>query len=190
MKKTAKNKSTAKRAQPDTIKLTIDALDNDGIGLAPYENKIAVVQGAFPAETHGAEVEHIGRTHIFTHLRRVLRNSPQRTTNIACKLEADCLGCPLINMKYADQLLFKQQRVAEALSQHGLLEDLQVPPVLPADPPFGYRASAKLVFSRKREMVLIGLYKRGSHEVIDCAECPVHHPLINKIATVVRDEVQ
>ncbi len=190
MKKTAKNKSTAKRAQTDTIKLTIDALDNDGIGLAPYENKIAVVQGAFPGETVIAEVEHVGRTHIFTHLRRVLRNSPQRTTNIACKVERDCLGCPLINMKYADQLLFKQQRVATALAQHGLLEAVQVPPVLPSDPPFGYRASAKLVFSRKREKVSIGLYKRGSHEVIDCPECPVHHPLINKIATVVRDEVQ
>ncbi len=190
MKKPSKYKSTTGQAQPETIKLTIDALDNDGIGLAPYDNKIAVVQGAFPGETVIAEVEHVGRTHIFTKLRRVLRNSPQRTTNIACQVEHDCLGCPLINMKYADQLLFKQQRVATALLEQGLLEQVQVPPVLPADPSFGYRASAKLVFSRKREKVLIGLYKRGSHEVIDCPECPVHHPLINKIAAVVRDEVQ
>ncbi|MFK5925965.1 MAG: 23S rRNA (uracil(1939)-C(5))-methyltransferase RlmD [Desulfuromusa sp.] len=190
MKKTSKKKSTAKQSQRETLKLTIDSLDNDGIGLAPYENKIAVVQGAFPGETVVAEVEHIGRTHIFTNLRRVLRNSPQRTTHIACKLEHDCLGCPLISMKYADQLLFKQQRVAEALKQQGLLDDIRVLPVLPSDPPFGYRASAKLAFSRKREQVLIGLYKRGSHEVIDCPECPVHHPLINKITSVVRDEVQ
>ncbi|MDX2494027.1 MAG: 23S rRNA (uracil(1939)-C(5))-methyltransferase RlmD, partial [Desulfuromusa sp.] len=190
MKKPAKKKITTKRSQPETLKLTIDTLDHDGIGLAPHENKIAVIQGAFPGETVVAEVEHIGRTHIFTNLRRVLRNAPQRTANVACKLERDCLGCPLISMKYADQLLFKQQRVAEALLQHGLLDEVQVPPVLPSDPPFGYRASAKLTFSRKREKVLIGLYKRGSHEVIDCPECPVHHPLINKIATVVRDEVQ
>ncbi|MCD6581755.1 MAG: 23S rRNA (uracil(1939)-C(5))-methyltransferase RlmD [Desulfuromusa sp.] len=190
MKKPSKKKSTAKQSQLETLKLTIDSLDNDGIGLAPHENKIAVVQGAFPGETVIAEVEHIGRTHIFTNLRRILRNSPQRTTNIACKLERDCLGCPLISMKYADQLLFKQQRVADALQQQGLLDDVQVPPVLPSDPPFGYRASAKLTFARQREEILIGLYKRGSHEVIDCPECPVHHPLINKIAAVVRDEVQ
>ncbi|MCK4501599.1 MAG: 23S rRNA (uracil(1939)-C(5))-methyltransferase RlmD, partial [Desulfuromonadales bacterium] len=190
MKKPLKKKSTHKSAQPETLKLTIDCLDKDGIGLAPHENRTAVVQGAFPGETVIAEVEHTGRTHIFTHLRRVLRNSPQRTANIACKQEQNCLGCPLIGMKYGDQLLFKQQRVAEALQQQGLLDDVKVLPVLPSDPPFGYRASAKLTFARSREKVLIGLYKRGTHEVIDCPDCPVHHPLINKIVAVVRDEVQ
>jgi len=183
-------KRAATRRQVETIKVTIDSLDNSGIGLAPYDNKIALIQGALPGETVIAEVEHTGRTHIFTKLQRVLRNSPQRTTNIACKVADECLGCPLIAMKYADQLLFKQQRVAEALRQQGLLDDVQVLPVLPSAPNFGYRASAKLVFSRNREQVLIGLYKRGSHDVINCSECPVHHPLINKIAEVVRDEVQ
>ncbi len=190
MKKQAKKRQQPPKKQIETMKLTIDSLDKDGIGLAPHNHKITVVQGAFPEETVIAEVEHTGRTHIFTKLRRVLRNSPQRTTHVACQLERDCLGCPLIGMKYADQLLFKQQRVAEALRQQGLLDAVQVPPVLPSEPPFGYRASAKLAFSRDREKVLIGLYKRGSHEVIDCPDCPVHHPLINKIAAVVRDEVE
>ncbi len=190
MKKQTKKKSAPKKSQAETIKITVDSLDKDGIGLAPYENRIAVVQGAFPGETVVAEVEHIGRTHIFTKLRRVLRNSPQRTTNIACRIEKECLGCPLIGMKYPEQLLFKQQRVAEALHQYGLLGDIQIPAVLPSESPFGYRASAKLAFARKREKVLIGLYQRGSHDVIDSPECPVHHPLINKIAAVVRDEVQ
>ncbi|SDZ84103.1 23S rRNA m(5)U-1939 methyltransferase [Desulfuromusa kysingii] len=190
MKKPAQKRSTSKKQQPETLKLTIDRLDHDGIGLAPYNNKIAVVQGAFPGETVIAEVEHIGRTHIFTRLLRTLRNAQQRTTNVACKVEHQCLGCPLISMKYSDQLLFKQQRVTSALQKQGLLDDIDVPAVFPSDPPFGYRASAKLAFSRHREKVFIGLYKRGSHEVIDCPECPVHHPLINKITAVVRDEVQ
>ena len=190
MRKQTKKSSATKHPKAETIKMTVDSLDKDGIGLAPYENRIAVVQGAFPGETVVAEVEHAGKTHIFTKLRRVLRNAPQRTTNVACKLEKECLGCPLIGMKYPEQLLFKQQRVAEAFQQQGLLDEVKIPAVLPSEPPFGYRASAKLAFARKREKVLIGLYQRGSHDVIDCPECPVHHPLINKIAAVVRDEVQ
>ncbi len=189
MKKQQKKKSLPKQ-QAETLKLTIDSLDNDGIGLAPHEKHTAVIQGAFPGETVIAEVEHTGRTHMFTKLRKVLRNAPQRTTNIACKVERDCLGCPLIGMKYGDQLLFKQQRVANALKEQGLLDEVTVPPVLPAEAPFGYRASAKLTFARNRDKVLIGLYKRGTHEVIDSPDCPVHHPLINKIVAVVRDEVQ
>ncbi len=176
--------------QAETLKLTIDSLDNEGIGQATHEYKTVLVQGAFPGETVIVEVEHTGRTHIFTKLRKVVRNSQQRSANVACKQEQNCLGCPLINMKYQAQLDFKQQRVAKALADQELLRDDLVAPTLASEPPFGYRASAKLVFGRNREKVLIGLYKRGSHEVIDCPDCPVHHPLINRIAAVVRNEVK
>lgn len=185
-----KKKQQKKQPVRETLKLTIDSLDNEGIGLARHENKTALVQGAFPGETVIAEVEHFGRTHIFTKLRRVLRNAPQRTTQQLCDREQKCLGCPLINMKYADQLLFKQKRVATALQQQKLLNNIDVQPVMPSEPPSAYRASAKLAFSRKREKVLLGLYQRGTHDVVDCPDCPVHHPLINKIADVVREEVQ
>lgn len=190
MKQQSSKKKVIKKPARETLKLTIDALDADGIGLAPHDNKTALVQGAFPGETVIAEVEHFGRTHIFTELRKVLRNAPERTAHVVCNQERKCLGCPLISMKYADQLLFKQQRVAEALQQQNLLDNVTVAAVLPSAAPIAYRASAKLAFARKRDKVLIGLYKRGTHEVVDCPDCPVHHPLINKIAAVVRDEVQ
>ncbi len=177
------------QARP-TLKLTIDSLDSEGIGLAKHENKIALVQGAFPGETVIVEVEHEGRTHYYTKLRRVLRNAPQRTANNPCNKELECLGCPLIGMKYQAQLDYKQQRVANALADQKLLRDDLVQPALASEPAVAYRASAKLVFGRKREKVLIGLYQRGSHEVIDTSDCPVHHPLINRIIKVVKDEVQ
>jgi len=184
-------KKQLKKPQPNpTLKLTIASLDSEGIGVAKHENKTALVQGAFPGETVIAEVEHEGRTHYYTNLRKVLRNAPQRTANNPCKKELKCLGCPLIGMKYQAQLDYKQQRVATALADHKLLRDELVQPTLASEPAVEYRASAKLVFGRKREKVLIGLYQRGSHEVIDTGDCPVHHPLINKIINVVRDEVQ
>ena len=184
------NGKTAKKQPRDTLKLTIDALDDEGIGLAPHEGKTALVQGAFPGETVVAEVEHYGRTHIYTRLRKILRHAPERTARTLCKLEQDCLGCALIGMKYADQLRLKQQRVAQALHQQRLLDELEIPAVMPSDPPVAYRASAKLAFSRRREKIMLGLYRRGTHDVIDCPDCPVHHPLINEIAAVVRTEIR
>lgn len=185
-------KNSQKKIQPrrETLKLTIDSLDNEGIGTAAHEGKIALVQGALPGETVLAEVEHVGRTHIFTRLKRVLRNAQDRTSQQHCAIEQNCLGCPLLCMKYPAQLTFKQRRVEQALAGPGLLRDGLVVATLASEPALGYRASAKLVFGRKREKVLIGLYQRGTHEVVDCPDCPVHHPLINRIAAVVRDEVQ
>lgn len=185
-----KKKPTKKAPSKETLKLTIDALDTEGIGLARHEGKTALVQGALPGETVVVEVEHVGRTHIYTSLRKVLRNAPQRTANVPCKKELACLGCPLIGMKYHAQLDYKKQRVADALAAHGLPHDELVQPTLASEPPVAYRASAKLVFGRKREKVQIGLYKRGTHDVVDCPDCAVHHPLINRIVAVVRDEVQ
>ncbi len=183
-------KPQKKQSPHATLKLTIDALDNEGIGLASHDGKTALVQGALPGETVIAEVEHVGRTHIYTRLRKVLRNAPQRTANNPCKKELQCLGCPLIGMKYQAQLDYKRQRVETALAGQGLQQENLVQPTLASEPALGYRASAKLVFGRKREKVLIGLYQRGSHQVIDTADCPVHHPLINRIIAVVREEVQ
>lgn len=183
-------KPQSKPQLPNTLKLTIDAIDNEGVGWTKHEGKIALVQGALPGETVIAEVEHEGRTHFFTKLLKVVRNSQQRSANVLCKKELECLGCPLISMKYQAQLEYKQQRVATALADYKLLREGLVQPTLASDPAVGYRASAKLVFGRKREKVTIGLYRRGSHDVVDTGDCPVHHPLINRIIKVVRDEVQ
>lgn len=185
-----KKKPLKKTVVRETLKLTIDSLDNEGIGQARHERKIALVQGALLGETVIAEVEHEGRTHYFTRLRKVIHNGQQRTANNPCKKELKCLGCPLISMKYQAQLGFKQRRVTDALAGQQLLRDDLVATTLPSDPALGYRASAKLVFARKREKVLIGLYQRGSHEVVDIDDCPVHHPLINRVVAVVRAEVQ
>ncbi len=185
-------KKTKRKPQPrpEVLKLSIDRLDDEGIGLAQHEGKTALVQGALPGETVLAEVEHVGRTHIYTRLRKVLRNAPQRAANIPCKRELNCLGCPLIAMQYPAQLTYKQQRVSTALAAQQLPGCDLVLPTLPSEPALDYRASAKLVFGRQREKILIGLYQRGSHAVVDCPDCPVHHPLINRIVAVVREEVQ
>lgn len=172
-----------------TLKVTLTGLDKEGVGTVLEGTRTLLVQGAFPCETIVAEVEHRGRTHIFTRLLKILRRSPLRTAQPGCPLELSCLGCPLISMQYQAQLQFKQQRVEQALAALIPAESFSALPVLPAVDTLGYRTSAKLVFARKREKLLLGLYRRGSHDVVDIAECPVHHPLINRIAAIVRDDV-
>jgi len=49
-----------------------------------------------------------------------------------------------------------------------------------------YRNSAKLVISGKFAKPQIGIYRRDSHEINDINECPLHHPLINRIVATVK----
>jgi 23S rRNA (uracil1939-C5)-methyltransferase len=79
--------------------------------------------------------------------------------------------------------------VADALAAFPSLLEVPLNEVWAAPETLGYRASAKLVVARKRGKGQVGMYRRGSHDVVDIADCPLHHPLINRVAAVVRDEL-
>ena len=44
--------------------------------------------------------------------------------------------------------------------------------------------------AKEQGKVRIGLYRRGTHDVVDLKDCVLHHPLINKIMAVVKDEIE
>ena len=107
-----------------------------------------------------------------------------------CPHYPHCAGCPLIGRPYGEQLALKQQRVIEALAAFPRLADVGVPPVVGSPQVFGYRNQAKLVVRRARRGVLLGIYRPGSHQVVDISECPVHHPLIRPVLEAVAGAIE
>lgn len=92
-----------------------------------------------------------------------------------------CVGCELIGHPYGEQLGLKHASVQAAFAQYPSLATLAIPAVSGAPQPFGYRNQAKLVVRHARGGVLLGIYRPGSHQVVDIRACPVHHPLINRV---------
>ncbi len=66
------------------------------------------------------------------------------------------------------------------------LADITVHPLLSPDRLIHYRNSAKLIVAGKHSEPYLGIYRRASHDVFDLDECPIHHPLINRVMEVVR----
>ena len=81
-----------------------------------------------------------------------------------------CGGCALLQLTAAEQLGRKRGHVALALARHAELRGIETPEVAAADSSFAYRTRAKLVVSAGGE---IGLYARGTHEVVDIPQCLV-----------------
>lgn len=54
----------------------------------------------------------------------------------------------------------------------------------------GWRCRAKLAVRGTSEKPLIGLFKAGTHQVIDIPKCRVHHPLINQAVDYLRHWIQ
>ena len=94
---------------------------------------------------------------------------PAREIRWNCPAAAKCGGCQLTRLSYAEQLQWKQQRVAELLD--GICE---VRPILGMDDPFHYRNKVHAVLAvDKAGRPISGVYAMGTHRVV-----PVRHCLI------------
>jgi 23S rRNA (uracil1939-C5)-methyltransferase len=96
----------------------------------------------------------------------------------------------LIGTPYGEQLRRKQEKLAAALAPFEELRRSSVPAIVGSPKAFGYRTQAKLVLRRSRRGVLAGVYRPGTHEVVDIRRCPVHHPLVNQVLAAVCAEIE
>ncbi|MBW6512639.1 MAG: 23S rRNA (uracil(1939)-C(5))-methyltransferase RlmD [Desulfuromonadaceae bacterium] len=176
------------RKSVDTVEFTIDRLNVEGIGVARDGHREVLIAGALPGERVLVHIVHRGQRRIIADLRRILTPSRERIPS-PCKVARKCLGCPLIALHSRAQRRFKFDRVRNALIAMPTLESISVQPVLDAPAALGYRTQAKLAIGGNRRDVRIGLYRRGSHDIVDIDNCPLHHPLINRIVAVVREEI-
>lgn len=123
--------------------------------------------------------------------RRMTLNIDGQPTKIfhenACKVLDQCQSCPMLDLDYRDQLVLKTADFKKKLADSGLSSAKSViPECTPSPDRFGYRHSAKLVIndrslSEGRRFVNIGLYKPGTHMVVDVGACPVQHERLNRV---------
>jgi len=173
----------------DTCTVTIDSLNSDGVGVGQHERREIHVPSTLPDEEVKVEIEHYGQRRTIGRLLKVLKKNPQRVIP-GCSLSNECPGCPIIHLAYPQQLKYKEQRITSALRFYPSLNNLKPNAVQPAPETFGYRTTAKLAISKSHGVAKIGLYKRGTHDVIDIGNCPQQHPLINKVVQAVREEIE
>ncbi len=86
-----------------------------------------------------------------------------------------CPGCPLLALTAPAQLEAKAERLAQALAPYAVLHALAPDPVQAAPTRTDYRTRAKLVVGPGPR---VGLYARGTHEILDLPGCRVLAPVI------------
>ena len=110
-----KSKHAAK-PRAEELTLTINKIDDDGLGLANHEGKPVIVYDALPGEEVVARVVHTGRHRIVATTLRVLKPSRDRLFKTSCPHYRSCQSCALLSWKYEAQLISKFKRVVDALA--------------------------------------------------------------------------
>ena len=90
-----------------------------------------------------------------------------------CPHAPHCVGCALIGTPYTGQLEQKRARVLAALAEYPRLAGVAVGTMSGSPRVFGYRNQAKLVARRGGRGLRLGIYRPGSHQVVDIGGCPV-----------------
>lgn len=87
-----------------------------------------------------------------------------------CKYYGKCGGCSLMHAAYCEQLKFKQNKVKNNLLKLGKI-DFDIQPCFPSSKVFGYRNKLSLPVGGRVGNVKIGMYRKGSHTIVDVEDC-------------------
>ncbi|HEX8730217.1 MAG TPA: class I SAM-dependent RNA methyltransferase [Ktedonobacterales bacterium] len=112
----------------------------------------------------------------------VIETSPDRAAP-GCPVFGECGGCQLQQMSYVGQLVWKRERVANALRDVGFTAP-PVQPTIGSDARYGYRNHMRFSVNWEGKP---GLTARGSHRVLPMTACPLAHPRINDALTLLAD---
>ena len=118
--------------------------------------------------------------------RKSLKRKPEkREQGLLCRIQKECGACRYINTPLETGLTEKYQQALQILDKDGHLQDARIMEPERSPALLHYRTHAKLaVRARPGDSdggLAIGLYKPGTHEVVDLENCPLHRRSINDL---------
>ena len=135
---------------------------------------------AAPGERVQAEVVNEKKDYAEAALKKIERTSPRRVTPF-CPLYGDCGGCQYQHFAYDEQLRLKEEAARETLSRLTRSGSFEFLPIIPSPQDRGYRIRAQFKAGEKGGRRFLGFHAWRTHRVVEVAQCPLLHPLANRI---------
>ncbi len=159
----------------DVIQLEISTLGSEGEAIGKIDGFPFFVRGAVPGDVIEAGVTKVKKNMAFARLIRIITPSGDRVEP-ACPYFGKCGGCQLMNMSYAAQLGYKEEKVKNDLIRIGGIDKDIVEKasrlVLSAAETLHYRNKEQYPFGTDKEgNIICGFYAYHSHRIIDQTDC-------------------
>ena len=162
-----------------TIKLDIESINYEGMGIAHFNDKVIFVERALDNETVNAKIDFENKSFYRAHATNILSSSKDRITP-PCNSYPLCGGCQLLHMNYQKTLKTKIDGVNQTLSRIGHI-DYKVNEIIGMDNPFPYRNKVQIPITSKKDKIILGYYKEGTHDVIPFDNCLLQSDKINEL---------
>ena len=147
-------------------------ISSEGKGVVKAGRDIIFCDGLFPNEEADIEILYQRAGVYFGKVRKLYTISKNRIQP-KCKICTACGGCQYQQIDYKTQLLFKTNRVKNAIKRIGHI-DTKVNDCIGADHPYNYRNKIQVPYAKDRKgNIVYGFYKENSHEIIPNKECAI-----------------
>jgi len=155
--------------QGDVIELYVEKLVYGGEALARKGNLVCFVDNGLPGEHIRAHVDKVHSHYLKTTLIEINQTSAYRVQP-PCTVFRQCGGCHWQHLAYQQQLLWKQEIIADCLSRITGAGQADVLTPIPSPKTANYRIKANLkVFPGPK--LRIGYFMRRSHTIIPIVSC-------------------
>lgn len=171
----------AAKREPETA--VIEAMSQDGRGIAAIDGKKVFVPGGLHGETVRILRRRSKRNFDEAELVDVLSPSPRRIVP-RCAVYSVCGGCSLQHLPAADQRAIKLEALQGALARIGGLEPRRwLPPLYDDEGQWNYRRRARLAVKdvAGKGRVLVGFRERHSAYITEMTRCEVLAPPLDAL---------
>ncbi|MCP4177439.1 MAG: class I SAM-dependent RNA methyltransferase [bacterium] len=167
------------------IKLKIDTLGFGGDGIGRHEGLVCFVPGALPEEIILAKIIKQKKKYLKCTLKEILTPSPLRIKPVCplaylpdSKNSLYCPGCIYQNIKYRNELEFKNRQLIELFSKFSGISENIIKKPLSAGEELYYRN--KIVLHVDDRNSLLGYYSNDNKTILNTGHCYLANKEINE----------
>lgn len=172
----------------DKIVLQIEKVIWEGKGLGHYNGQVVMADYVLPGEKVKLRIDEVKRDYAIGFPLEIIEPSKERIAP-RCRHYYQCGGCSFQHTSYDYQIRLKRLSSLEVIS-HILGKEVNSDGPVKSPNPWYYRNKAQFPISREKGQVLGGFYKKGTHDIVDLYECPLHPPVFIDILQWTKDEVR
>ena len=165
------------------VRAIIGSMAFKGYGVARVEGKVVFVPYSVTGDEAWIEIVEEKKNYAWARLERLIVPSPWRASP-PCPYFGKCGGCHWQHIEGTKQAEIKRDILQDILRRFGGVEEIPPVSIVPSPRPYGYRARVQLKVAGKA----LGFYQAGSHQIVEIGPCPISHPLINQILSILREE--
>jgi 23S rRNA (uracil1939-C5)-methyltransferase len=171
----------------DTVELVIDDWGDKGKGIARLGRMVVLTDRGLPGDRVRARIEGRRKRHYQATITDIIDPSPHRVEP-RCTHFGLCGGCRLQDLDYEQQRRGKAEHMREQLRRVGKLDNPPEIPIIPCDPPWGYRNKMEFSFAGIPGSGLkLGLHPRNNYrDAFELTECHLTDERFAKVVVAIR----